>query len=190
MTNLKEKMEEIDQGFAKEFEEDPVTKKFQRHSEELYDLKITEKYKKLLNHFKEERQFFSNILTNTIDKLKNPDELYIVQTEGISARQICVDKKAELEQMNSRSRYELKQKLRDITHSIRTKGDKGLIPKSIDETRIFKNNDVKEFDFRIEIIQSHIDFLTETIKTFDNLNWAVNNRLKALEIYLNERKQI
>lgn len=49
------------------------------------------------------------------------------------------------------------------------------------EKNIMIDSDVAELDRGIEMLQSHIDYLRDCVKTIDNLQYAVKNRIMLME---------
>jgi len=116
-----------------------------------------------------------------VQKLKNVNQLSDCQVEMLSYRQMLLDKIIDLKHVifkrNSTWEKYYKNQYREYTLNYDIKLTGG-------EKHQFIKADLASLRTQIDILQSHIDYYHECIKTLDNMAFAIRNRIKLEEEYI------
>jgi hypothetical protein len=131
-----------------------------------------EKLEALLN--RDKTKWMTDI-QDLIDKIKNIRELSGCQVNMLSYRQRLLDKVTELKIMiykrNTVWDRHFKTKYREYSLNYDLKLNR-------DERKDFINADMGPFKLQIKLLETHIDFYKDCIKTLDNMGFAIRNRIR------------
>lgn len=134
---------------------------------------------KIIKKFSSERKYWTELITSMSQRLKNIYELADLQVDLYSQRQIAVDYTHELltfiSKLNSIYRSKKNDRWDYYTRNYDLRLDKE--PK---ETKIAV--DLSEIVERREHLQTHLDFMRETIRTIDTMCFGIKHRIQ-LEDY-------
>lgn len=146
-------------------------------------LSINEKYfkqnKKTEELLKEQRYNWSEKIKPLIESLKeNFEKIYELQADALSYRHIIGDEisfyASKLSKVMAEEKRIRKDKIIQYTLKFQVKLNTG-------EKNVCVAGDISEMERNIELLQMHIEFLRECIKTIDNLNFGVKNKLALME---------
>lgn len=122
-----------------------------------------------------DRHEWKDKITDIISKIRNVGELTECQIQMLSYRQILIDKSVEfkhtLYKRNSLYDRYFKAKYREYTmnYDIKLSGA---------EKVQFIKSDLSYLKIQIDMLQSHIDYYHECVRTLDNMAFAIKNRIK------------
>lgn len=141
------------------------------------DAKIIEKNNILEEQLKNERKEWNDKLEKLVMSIADTKKLTEAQVYDLSYRQQCqeqlaiykiaLEKKQEQLDILARDRY------REYTqqYDIKLSGT---------EKQAFINADMKAMRLQIKLIQVQIDYFTESVKTLDNLGFAIRNKIQIV----------
>ena len=131
----------------------------------------------LEERFKEERSEWNDKIITLIESIKNTSKLAEAQVIQLSYRQIVQDKLAEY-----RILLEKRQEMFDKQNVERFREYKLSydIKLSSAEIQAFVQSDCKALKLQIKMIQTQIVYFEESIKTLDNLGYAIKNKIEIM----------
>lgn len=141
------------------------------------DDKINKTNITLEERFKEERADWNDKIITLIESIKHTSKLSEAQVVQLSYRQMVQDKLAEY-----RILHEKRQEMFDKQTTERFREYKlGYdIKLSSAETQAFVQTDCKALKLQIKMIQTQITYFEESIKTLDNLGFAIKNKIEIM----------
>ena len=139
------------------------------------DTKIKEANDELENRLTGDRGDWRMKITELVTKIKNMDELADCQVRMLSYRQILLDKitdfKTTIYKRNASWERYYRNQYREYTLNYDVKLTSG-------EKHQFIKADLSSLKTQIDMLQSHVDFYQESIKTLDNMAFAIRNRIR------------
>jgi hypothetical protein len=143
-------------------------------SEQKTEDKIQELDEKLIA----DREKWSSRILKLIMTLKDMDQLAESQVNMLSYRHMLVDHITEVQALIYKKKgvYETKYKEKYIEYS--TTGNMKLTGGEKDR---FVKSDLMPIHRQISLLESHLDFYRECIRTLDNSAFAIRNRIKLAE---------
>jgi hypothetical protein len=122
-----------------------------------------------------DRVDWKNKINELVLKIKNMNELAECQVNMLSYRQILLDKVTDFKTMIFKrtatwERY-YRSQYREYTLNYDVKLTSG-------EKHQFIKAELSSLKIQIEMLQSHVDYYQECIKTLDNLAFAIRNRIR------------
>jgi hypothetical protein len=142
------------------------------------DQKIEEKIQELDTKLVSDREKWSTRILQLITTLKDMSSLAESQVSMLSYRHMLVDHITEIQALiyKKKSNYEAKYKEKYIEYS--TTGNMKLTGGEKDR---FVKSDLMPIQRQISLLESHLDFYRECIKTLDNSAFAIRNRIRLAE---------
>jgi gluconate kinase len=120
-------------------------------------------------------------INNLVHKMKNMNELSDCQISMLSYRQILLDKTSDFKTMiykrNATWEKYYRSQYREYTLNYDVKLTSG-------EKHQFIKADLSALKTQIDMLQSHVDYYYECIKTLDNLAFAIRNRIRLDEEHI------
>jgi len=139
------------------------------------DTKIKEANTSLEKRLINDRSEWGKKITELVSKIKNMNNLSECQVNMLSYRQILLDKVAEFKSTIYKRNgvweryYKNEWRNYSINYDIKlTNGEKHQFIKA----------DLSELKIQINLLESHIDYYHECIKTLDNMAFAIRNRIR------------
>ena len=141
------------------------------------DDKINKTNATLEERFKEERTDWNDKIITLIESIKNTSKLAEAQVIQLSYRQMVQEKLAEY-----RILHEKRQEMFDKQNVERFREYKLSydIKLSSAEIQAFVQSDCKALKLQIKMIQTQIVYFEESIKTLDNLGFAIKNKIEIM----------
>lgn len=142
------------------------------------DSRIKEANEELETRLARDRGDWKTNIQNLVHKIKFVRELSDCQVDMLSYRQMLLDKIADLKSVlykrNTTYDKYYKAQYREYTlnYDIKLTGS---------EKHQFIKADLGALRNQIDILQSHIDYYQECIKTLDNMAFAIRNRIRLEE---------
>jgi hypothetical protein len=122
-----------------------------------------------------DRVDWKNKINELVLKIKNMNELAECQVNMLSYRQILLDKVTDFKTMifkrNATWERYYRSQYREYTLNYDVKLTSG-------EKHQFIKAELSSLKIQIEMLQSHVDYYQECIKTLDNLAFAIRNRIR------------
>ena len=122
-----------------------------------------------------DRVEWKNKISELILKIKNMNELSVCQVSMLSYRQILLDKVTDFKTMiykrNATWERYYRAQYREYTLNYDVKLTSG-------EKHQFIKADLGSLRTQIDMLQSHVEYYQECIKTLDNLAFAIRNRIR------------
>jgi hypothetical protein len=142
------------------------------------DTKTEDRIQELDNKLIADREKWSGRILTLIKGLKPMDQLVDSQVNMLSYRHMLVDHITEIQGLifKKKSVYEIKYKEKYIEYS--TTGNLKLNGGEKDR---FVKSDLTSIQRQISLLESHLDFYKECIRTLDNSAFAIRNRIKLAE---------
>ena len=141
------------------------------------DEKIKKTNVELEKRFKEERDKWLKDITALVKSSGDTSKLNEAQVFQLSYRQMCVEKVCEyrilLEKRQELFDKQCASRFREYT----TNYDLKL---SGSEKQLFIQSDCSELKLQIKMISVQINFFEESIKTLDNLGFAIRNKIEIV----------
>lgn len=141
------------------------------------DEKIKKTNVELEKRFKEERDKWLQDITKLVKSSGDTSQLNEAQVFQLSYRQMCVEKICEyrvlLEKRQELFDKQCASRFREYT----TNYDLKL---SGSEKQLFIQSDCSELKLQIKMISVQINFFEESIKTLDNLGFAIRNKIEIV----------
>lgn len=143
------------------------------------ELTEEEKIKMLENNFEQERQKFSQKLSSLIPLIRDLNTIAEAQVLMLSYRQMLVDElhkyRTVIFKHKSNDRNLKKLKIEYYKRNYDMKLDQK-------EMTDYINSDMTLRIQKIDIVENHISYLTETISTLDKMGFAIKNKIATEEI--------
>ena len=141
------------------------------------DEKINKTNITLEERFKEERTDWNEKIISLIESIKHTHKLAEAQVIQLSYRQIIQDKLAEYRILHEKRQETLDKQSVDRFREYKLSYD---IKLSSSETQAFVQSDCKALKLQIKMIHTQIIYFEESIKTLDNLGFAIKNRIEMM----------
>jgi hypothetical protein len=141
------------------------------------DKKINETNVTLEERFKEERTEWNGKIINLIESIKCTTKLAEAQVIQLSYRQIIQDKLAEYRILHEKRQEMLDKQTVDRFREYKLSYD---IKLSSSEAQAFVQADCKALKLQIKMIHTQIIYFEESIKTLDNLGYAIKNKIEIM----------
>lgn len=129
----------------------------------------------LATRLADDRANWKNKISDLVSLLKNMNNLSECQVTMLSYRQILLDKITDFKTTKQKRQaaydryYKLKYREYSIDYDVKlTSGEKVAFIKA----------DLSNLRTQMEMLQSHIDYYQECMKTCDNLAFAIRNRIR------------
>jgi hypothetical protein len=141
------------------------------------DDKINKTNATLEERFKEERSEWNDKIITLIESIKNTSKLAESQVIQLSYRQMVQDKLAEYRILHEKRQEMFDKQTADRFREYKLGYD---IKLSSSETQMFVNADCKALKLQIKMIHTQIMYFEESIKTLDNLGFAIKNKIEIM----------
>jgi hypothetical protein len=139
------------------------------------DTQIKQANEELESRLTSDRTDWKNKINELVLKIKNMNELADCQVSMLSYRQILLDKVTDFKTMiykrNATWERYYRAQYRDYTLNYDVKLTSG-------EKHQFIKAELGSLRTQIDMLQSHVDYYQECIKTLDNLAFAIRNRIR------------
>jgi len=139
------------------------------------DTQIKQANEELELRLAKDRTEWRDKIKDLISKIKNMNELSECQVRMLSYRQILLDKvsdfKTTIYKRNATWERYYKNQYREYSVNYDVKLTSG-------EKHQFIKADLSSLKTQMEMLQSHIDYYYECIKTLDNMAFAIRNRIR------------
>jgi gluconate kinase len=139
------------------------------------DTQIKQANEELETRLANDRVDWKNKINDLVHKIKNMNDLAECQVNMLSYRQILLDKVTDFKTMiykrNATWERYYRQQYREyhLNYDIKlTSGEKHQFIKA----------DLSALRTQIDMLQSHVDYYYECIKTLDNMAFAIRNRIR------------
>jgi hypothetical protein len=141
------------------------------------DDKINKTNVTLEERFKEERTEWNDKIIKLIESIKDTSKLAESQVIQLSYRQIVQDKLAEYRILHEKRQEMFDKQMADRFREYKLSYD---IKLSSSETQMFVQADCKALKLQIKMIHTQIVYFEESIKTLDNLGFAIKNKIEIM----------
>ena len=141
------------------------------------DDKISKTNEILEERFKEERTEWNNKIITLIESIKHTNKLAEAQVIQLSYRQMVQDKLAEYRILHEKRQEMFDKQTVDRFREYKLSYD---IKLSSSETQMFVQSDCKALKLQIKMIHTQIMYFEESIKTLDNLGFAIKNKIEIM----------
>lgn len=141
------------------------------------DDKINKTNVTLEERFKEERSEWNDKIITLIESIKNTSKLAESQVIQLSYRQMVQDKLAEYRILHEKRQEMFDKQMADRFREYKLSYD---IKLSSSETQMFVQADCKALKLQIKMIHTQIIYFEESIKTLDNLGFAIKNKIEIM----------
>ena len=141
------------------------------------DDKINKTNVTLEERFKEERTDWNNKIISLVETIKHTSKLAEAQVIQLSYRQMIQDKLAEYRILHEKRQEMLDKQTADRFREYKLSYD---IKLSSSETQMFVQADCKALKLQIKMIQTQITYFEESIKTLDNIGYAIKNKIEIM----------
>lgn len=141
------------------------------------DDKINKTNTTLEERFKEERSEWNDKIITLIESIKHTSKLAESQVIQLSYRQMVQDKLAEYRILHEKRQEMLDKQTADRFREYKLSYD---IKLSSSETQMFVQADCKALKLQIKMIHTQIIYFEESIKTLDNLGFAIKNKIEIM----------
>ena len=131
----------------------------------------------LEERFKEERADWNNKIITLIESIKYTQKLAEAQITQLSYRQMIQDKLVEYRILHEKRQEIFDKQTVDRFREYKLSYD---IKLSSSETHAFVQSDCKALKLQIKMIQTQIVYFEESIKTLDNLGFAIKNKIEIM----------
>ena len=131
----------------------------------------------LEERFKDERTALNGKIIDLIESIKQTSKLAESQVIQLSYRQIIQDKLAEYRILHEKRQEMLDKQTVDRFRDYKLSYD---IKLSSSETQAFVQADCKALKLQIKMIHTQIIYFEESIKTLDNLGYAIKNKIEMM----------
>jgi len=139
------------------------------------DTQIKKANEELETRLANDRIDWKNKINDLVHKIKNMNDLAECQVNMLSYRQILLDKVTDFKTMiykrNATWERYYRQQYREYTLNYDVKLTSG-------EKHQFIKADLSALRTQIDMLQSHVDYYYECIKTLDNMAFAIRNRIR------------
>lgn len=141
------------------------------------DDKINKTNATLEERFDEERSEWNDKIIKLIESIKYTDKLAEAQVIQLSYRQMIQDKLAEYRILHEKRQEMFDKQTVDRFREYKLSYD---IKLSSSETQAFVQSDCKALKLQIKMIHTQIVYFEESIKTLDNLGFAIKNKIEIM----------
>ncbi len=141
------------------------------------DDKINKTNVTLEERFKEERTDWNSKIISLIETIKHTSKLSESQVIQLSYRQMIQDKLAEYRILHEKRQEMLDKQTADRFREYKLSYD---IKLSSSETQMFVQSDCKALKLQIKMIHTQIIYFEESIKTLDNIGYAIKNKIEIM----------
>ena len=141
------------------------------------DDKINKTNEILEERFKEERGDWNDKIIQLVETIKHTSKLSEAQVIQLSYRQMIQDKLAEYRILHEKRQEMLDKQSADRFREYKLSYD---IKLSSSETQMFVQSDCKELKLQIKMIHTQIIYFEESIKTLDNIGYAIKNKIEIM----------
>ena len=141
------------------------------------DEKINKTNATLEERFKEERADWNEKIINLIGTIKFTDKLAEAQVIQLSYRQMIQEKLAEYRILHEKRQEMFDKQTTDRFREYKLSYD---IKLSSSETQMFVQSDCKALKLQLKMIHTQIVYFEESIKTLDNLGYAIKNKIEIV----------
>ena len=131
----------------------------------------------LEERFKEERADWNKKIITLIESIKYTQKLAEAQITQLSYRQMLQDKLVEYRILHEKRQEVFDKQTVDRFREYKLSYD---IKLSSSETQAFVQSDCKALKLQIKMIQTQIIYFEESIKTLDNLGFAIKNKIEIM----------
>lgn len=133
---------------------------------------------KLENAFTKDRNIWTSKIMKIISGVKTVSNIPEVQVDMLSERQKLIDIISKNYMILYKLKKNLEEKYKEKYLWYLKKYDYNL--KDSEKKSFIRADLISEYT-KIEMYETHIDFYKESVKTLDNLGFAIRNRLRVLE---------
>ena len=141
------------------------------------DEKINNINTTLEERFKEERTDWNNKIIELVETIKHTSKLSEAQVIQLSYRQMIQDKLAEYRILHEKRQEMFDKQTVDRFREYKLGYD---IKLSSSETQAFVQSDCKALKLQIKMIHTQIIYFEESIKTLDNIGYAIKNKIEIM----------
>jgi hypothetical protein len=141
------------------------------------DDKINKTNVTLEERFKDERTDWNSKIISLIETIKHTSKLSESQVIQLSYRQMIQDKLAEYRILHEKRQEMLDKQTADRFREYKLSYD---IKLSSSETQMFVQSDCKALKLQIKMIHTQIVYFEESIKTLDNIGYAIKNKIEIM----------
>ena len=141
------------------------------------DEKISKTNEILEERFKEERVDWNDKIIQLVETIKHTSKLSEAQVIQLSYRQMIQDKIAEYRILHEKRQEMLDKQTADRFREYKLSYD---IKLSSSETQMFVQADCKALKLQIKMIHTQIIYFEESIKTLDNIGYAIKNKIEIM----------
>lgn len=141
------------------------------------DDKINKTNVTLEERFKDERADWNDKIIKLVETIKHTSKLAEAQVVQLSYRQMVQDKLAEYRILHEKRQETLDKQMADRFREYKLSYD---IKMSSAETQMFVQADCKALKLQIKMIQTQITYFEESIKTLDNVGYAIKNKIEIM----------
>lgn len=141
------------------------------------DYKICKTNETLEDRFKEERADWNDKIIKLIESIKYTQKLAEAQVTQLSYRQMLQDKLVEYRILHEKRQEMFDKQTVDRFREYKLSYD---IKLSSSETQAFVQSDCRALKLQIKMIHTQIIYFEESIKTLDNLGFAIKNKIEIM----------
>ena len=141
------------------------------------DDKINKTNVTLEERFKEERADWNDKIIKLVENIKHTSKLSESQVIQLSYRQMIQDKLAEYRILHEKRQEMFDKQMSDRFREYKLGYD---IKLSSSETQMFVQSDCKALKLQIKMIHTQIVYFEESIKTLDNIGYAIKNKIEIV----------
>jgi hypothetical protein len=131
----------------------------------------------LEERFKEERTDWNNKIIELVESIKHTSKLSEAQVIQLSYRQMIQDKLAEYRILHEKRQEMFDKQTTDRFREYKLGYD---IKLSGAETQAFVQSDCKALKLQLKMIHTQIIYFEESIKTLDNIGYAIKNKIEIV----------
>jgi hypothetical protein len=141
------------------------------------DEKINNINTTLEERFKEERSDWNKKIIELVESIKHTSKLSEAQVIQLSYRQMIQDKLAEYRILHEKRQEMFDKQTTDRFREYKLSYD---IKLSGSETQAFVQSDCKALKLQLKMIHTQIIYFEESIKTLDNIGYAIKNKIEIV----------
>lgn len=141
------------------------------------DEKINQINITLEERFKEERTDWNSKIIELVESIKHTSKLSEAQVIQLSYRQMIQDKLAEYRILHEKRQEMFDKQTTDRFREYKLSYD---IKLSGTETQAFVQSDCKALKLQLKMIHTQIIYFEESIKTLDNIGYAIKNKIEIV----------
>lgn len=141
------------------------------------DEKINKTNVTLEERFKEERGDWNDKIIKLVESIKHTSKLSEAQVIQLSYRQMIQDKLAEYRILHEKRQEMFDKQMTERFREYKLGYD---IKLSSSETQAFIQTDCKALKLQLKMIHTQITYFEESIKTLDNIGYAIKNKIEIV----------